>query len=81
MNSRITTSGFEKAFIESWDGWDMLDTTSFIFYNSTLTNALGIPTDKPYDVTIDLYRMEIEVSTPEDDTSICTRKIVLSLAE
>ncbi len=81
MNSRITTSGFEKAFIESWDGWDLLDATSFIFYNSTITNALGIPTDKPYDVAIDLDRMEIEVYTPGDETSICKRKIVLSLAE
>ncbi len=61
MTKRTVSTGFEKAFIESWEGWDLLDTTAFIFYKANLTDALGLATDIQYDVAIDLDKLIVEV--------------------
>ncbi len=61
MTKRNVSTGFEKNFVESWEGWDLLDTTAFIFYKANLTDALGLPTDKLYDVAIDLDKLIVEV--------------------
>lgn len=34
----VTTTGFEKAFIENWEEWDQASETCFVFFDCELTD-------------------------------------------
>ena len=61
MTERTMPTGFEKSLIKSWEDWDGDITEYTIFYNCELTDVLGLPTDKLYDVciTFDLFTVEV----------------------
>ena len=61
MSERTMPTGFEKSLIKSWEGCDDDGTEYISFYNCELTDVLGLPTDKLYDVciTFDLFTVEV----------------------
>lgn len=76
---RITATGFEASLIKTWGGWDQMDTTAFMFYDSEVTEVFDIPTDVRYDVYIDMEKMIVEVQSKETVEIITTRNIALAL--
>ena len=61
MTERTMPTGFEKPLIKSWESWDGGVTEYIIFYNCELTDVLGLPTDKLYDVCIGFDPFTVEV--------------------
>lgn len=80
MNDRVECTGFEKAFIESWGGWDELDTAAFFFYDAKVKDILGLPTDVFYGVSIDLNKLILEVFDIEGAGPLLQKSIELKLS-
>lgn len=64
MGDSVIATGFESAFIKSWEGWEEIDMLSFRFYKASLTEQfaeeVGVEENQlPY-VYIDLDTMTIE---------------------
>lgn len=83
MSERITPEGIESSFIESWGGWDELETMALMFYEAQFKEGLDFPTDKHYDVCLDLNKGIIEVYGDNEDGTdsvvILTRKVTLNI--
>lgn len=81
---RIIPEGLESAFINSWGGWDDMEVGAFMFYNADLKDVFDLPTDKLYDVYVDINKMIVEIyGRNEDDTDntvLATRKMTVTIS-
>lgn len=67
--AKVISSGFESAFLDSWGGWDELDTGVFGFYNPEFNEDMRSthPTADEIDfVVFDLNKMLLEGYREED---------------
>lgn len=83
-NKRIIPEGLESAFINSWGGWDEMEVGAMMFYQADLKEGFDLPTDKLYDVYVDINKMIVEVYGPNADGTdsivIATRKMTVTLS-
>jgi hypothetical protein len=78
MTDRITATGIESAFIESWSGWDEVETMCLAFYDCKIKDVFGIPTDVTYDVVnLDCNNNTVEVYSI--DELVASRKFKIEL--
>ncbi len=68
-------TGFEKSLIKSWEDWDDGGTEYIIFYNCELTDVLGLPTDKLYDVCITFNIFAVEVYDVNSEKLLLKKKL------
>lgn len=78
MKSRIKTTGFESCFIDSWVGWDEIDTASMIFYKPFWKEEINFPESDS--VVIDLDNLYIEGYNENGDV-LFNKKIKVVLDE
>lgn len=67
--SKVVPSGFESAFLASWDGWDELDTGVFGFYSPVFKDEYRtkyLAADSIDFVVFDLNKMILEGYRDED---------------
>lgn len=80
FEDRTVATGFESAFINTYEGWDQLDTAAFIFMGCEIKEDSGLPFDGNYDVAIDLERLFLEVYNGANEV-IATKKIALVITD
>ena len=74
MTNTVTATGFESAFIKTWNGWDQQDTLVLQFYNCDMTDSFAEATglSEADCVAVDLESMKIEVY--DDNGNVVIRK-------
>ena len=75
MTERTMPTGFEKSLIKSWGGWDDGGSEYISFYNCELTDVLGLPTDKLYDVCIAFDPFTVEVYDVNSEKLLLKKKL------
>lgn len=75
MTERTMPTGFEKSLIKSWENWDDGGTEYISFYNCELTDVLGLPTDKLYDVCIAFDPFTVEVYDVNTDKLLLKKRL------
>ena len=75
MTERTMPTGFEKSLIKSWENWDDGGTEYISFYNCELTDVLGLPTDKLYDVCIAFDPFTVEVYDVNTDKLLLNKRL------
>ena len=77
MTERTMPTGFEKSLIKSWENWDDGGTEYISFYNCELTDVLGLPTDKLYDVCITFDPFTVEVYDVNTDKLLLKKRLLV----
>ena len=75
MTERTMPTGFEKSLIKSWENWDDGGTEYISFYNCELTDVLGLPTDKLYNVCIAFDPFTVEVYDVNTDKLLLKKRL------
>lgn len=62
---------FEKAFVKTWQGWDILDTDCFAFYDVELQPDLAtyVGTDYAMAAVVNLGNLEVTI-TKKDESEV-----------
>ena len=70
MTDRIIATGRERAFVESWCGWEQVDLMVFQFNNCILTEAVKQVTnlweDADYTVVVDYEFGKVDIYVGEE---------------
>ena len=75
MSEHAMSTGSEKSLIKSWENWVDGGTEYISFYNCELTDVLGLPTDKLYDVCIAFDPFTVEVYDVNTDKLLLNKRL------
>lgn len=67
MSEQVIAKGFEAAFLESWEGWDQLDTCVFGFYDPIFKPSLREKYCRISDVTFVVFDFDKMIVEGYDD--------------